>query len=324
MALDKRILTCAVDAVLGRSSDPKYTPEQRLDGIQKYLQDLAKDYRRNSILINEIIEQTVDAILPIHLENALGVFTEVATVPDGTTKKFHISDGRITAAYIGLGVQQPRQKLYKNSLTVTTAPIGGAVYAEYEDLVTGRVDFTELISQLVMAISDTLYGGIQDALVKAFGSANNANRHAASGFDQQEFDKLKGTVQAYGKPVIIGTGVGLSAISNGPGFEWDKASEQDRLDIRNLGHVAMYKGSDVIELPNTFTDETNTQKVLEDKYIYMMPVGGDKPVKIVLEGKMHIRERQERDWSTTMEYYRKAGVAVLQVNHMAMYENSSL
>jgi hypothetical protein len=56
----------------------------------------------------------------------------------------------------------------------------------------------------------------------------------------------------------------------------------------------------------------------------MMPVDGVKPVKIVLEGGMHIRDKQERDWSQTKEYYRKAGVSVLAVSHMSLFENTSL
>jgi hypothetical protein len=324
MAIDKRILNCAVDAVLGKSSDSKFTPEQRMEGITTYLSELGKDYRRNEILINEIIEETVDAILPIKLGERLGVFAEIAVVGDGVTKKFHVPNGKIKAAYSALGVEQPRQKLYKGSLTVQTAPIAGAVYAEYEDLAAGRVDFAEMILQLVDAIMDTIYAGIQEALIGAFGTVNNANRYAGASFNQSEFDKLKGTVQAYGKPMVIGTGVGLSEISNGAGFDWNKTNEQDRLDIRNLGHVAMYKGANVIELPNTFQDETNSAKVLDDGYVYIMPVDGVKPVKIVLEGSMKIRDKQERDWSTTKEYYRKAGVTVLAVNHMALFENSSL
>jgi hypothetical protein len=324
MAIEQRILNCAVDAVLGKSSDSKFTPEQRVEGITTYLSELGKDYRRNEILINEIIEQTVDQILPIRIEERLGVFAEVAIVGDGVTKKFHVPNGKIKAAYTALGVEQPRQKLYKGSFSVATAPVGGAVYAEYEDLVSGRVEFGAMINQLVDAIMDTIYAGIQEALVGAFGVVNNANRYAGASFNQSEFDKLKGTVQAYGKPVVIGTGVGLAEISNGVGFDWNKTNEQDRLDIRNLGHVAKYKGADVLELPNTFEDETNAAKVIDDGYVYMMPVGGEKPVKIVLEGKMHIRDKQERDWSTTKEFYRKAGVSVLAVNHMALFENTAL
>lgn len=324
MAIEQRILNCAVDAVLGKSSDSKFTPEQRVEGIKNYLSELGKDYRRNFITINEIIEETVDAILPIKIQERLGVFAEVSQVADGVTKKFHVKNGKITAAYTALGVEQPRQKLYKGSFTVSTAPVGGAVYAEYEDLVAGRVDFSEMILQLVDAIMDQIYAGIQDALVGAFGMTNNANRYAGASFSQTEFDKLRGTVAAYGKPAIFGTSVGLSDISNGAGFDWNKTSEQDRLDIRNLGHVAKYKGSDVAELPNSFTDETNATKLLDDGYIYMMPVGGEKPIKIVLEGAMHIREKSERDWSQTKEYYRKVGVSVLAVQHMALFENTSL
>ncbi|EGL17536.1 MULTISPECIES: hypothetical protein [unclassified Paenibacillus] len=188
--IEQRILTCAVDAVLGKSSDAKFTPEQRVEGMRNYLAELGKDYRRNAILINEIVEETVDAILPIKIAERLGVFADFATVGDGVTKKWHVKNGKISAAYTALGVEQPRQKLYKNTFVTQTAPISGAVYAEYEDLASGRVDFADMIIKLVDAIMDQIYAGIQDALVGAFGTTNNANRFAAGTFIQAEFDKL--------------------------------------------------------------------------------------------------------------------------------------
>lgn len=324
MNIDKRVLTCAVDSVLGVSSNPSFTPAQRVEGMRTYLAELGKDYRRNYILINEIVEQTVDAILPIKIADKLGVFVELSTVADGVAKKWHVKNGKITSAYTALGVEQPRQKLYKGSFMTQTVPIGGAVYAEYEDLITNRVDFSEMITQLVDSIMENIYSGIQDALIGAFGTTNNANRFAESGFTQSEFDKLIGTVRSYGQPAIFGTWVGLANISNGAGFDWNKTTEADRLDIRNNGHVARYKGSDVIALPNTFTDETNTDKILDDGYKFILPVGADKPVKIVLEGNMHIKETDERDWSQTKEYYRKAGISVLAVHNSALHEDLTL
>lgn len=322
--LDARILNAAVDVVLGRSSDPKFTAEQRADGFREYLKELSKDYNRNVILINEIIEETVSTVLPIKVTEKLGIFADIATVADGVTKKFHVKNGKITAAYTGLGVEQPRQKLYKGSLSVTTSAIGGAVYAEYEDLVCGRVDFSEMSNMLVDAIMDKIYMGIQDTLVTAFGGTNNANRFAESGLTQTEFDKLMGTVMAYGQPTIVGTWTGLAGLSNASGFDWAKAPDADKIDVRNMGYVAKYKSANVILLPNSFTDETNVTKVIDDGYKYIIPVGVDKPVKIVLEGKMHIKDNQERDWSTTKAYYQKAGISVLAVNSLALHENTAL
>lgn len=322
--IDNRILCAAVDTTLGRSSDEKFTPAQRANGFKAYLAELSKDYARNAILINEIIEETVSTVLPLKVTEKLGIFADVATVGDGVTKKFHVKNGKITAAYTGLGVEQPRQKLYKGSFGVTTSAIGGSVYAEYEDLVCGRVDFSEMTNMLVDAIMDKIYAGIQDALVGAFGTANNANRFAEAGVTQAEFDKLMGTVMSYGQPTIVGTWSGMALLSNAAAFDWLKASEADKLDVRNMGYVAKYKSASVILLPNSFTDETNATKVLDDGYKYIIPVGADKPVKIVLEGRLHIKETQEKDWSTTKEYYQKAGISVLATNNLALHENTSL
>ena len=53
---------------------------------------------------------------------------------------------------------------------------------------------------------------------------------------------------------------------------------------RSTGFIGQFYGTPIVVLPNSYTDETNTAWQLDNKYAYVMPTGGEKVVKVVLEG----------------------------------------
>ena len=52
-----------------------------------------------------------------------------------------------------------------------------------------------------------------------------------------------------------------------------------------------------------------------------MPAGSnERPIKVSLEGDVKIREANREDWSKEMQIYRKAGISVLNTNHIGFVE----
>jgi hypothetical protein len=101
-------------------------------------------------------------------------------------------------------------------------------------------------------------------------------------------------------------------------------SEADKNDMRNKGFIGVYKGLPVVELPNSFEDTDNTTKVFDDQYLFIIPAGSEKIVKVALEGGLITRESQGQDWTSNFEAYQKVGTAVYFVNNIGMYKISSL
>ena len=50
-------------------------------------------------------------------------------------------------------------------------------------------------------------------------------------------------------------------------------------------------------MKNATIDETNEEFVLEDRYIYIIPEGKDKIVKVGIEGDAYVREENGEDWT---------------------------
>ena len=91
--------------------------------------------------------------------------------------------------------------------------------------------------------------------------------------------------------------------------------------IWNSGYLANYKGCPVVILPQTLEDETNSRKVIDPGYVWVIPSGADnRPVKVAFEGTTHMRQRNEKDdWSRDIQIYRKVGVGVMMTNNIFSY-----
>jgi hypothetical protein len=93
----------------------------------------------------------------------------------------------------------------------------------------------------------------------------------------------------------------------------------------NNGYLANYHGHRVIVLPQSFEDETNSKKVIDPSYAWIIPTGGnDKPVKVAFEGSAIVRDIENDDLSKEIQIYKKLGVAAIVTNNICVYRNTSL
>ena len=108
-----------------------------------------------------------------------------------------------------------------------------------------------------------------------------------------------------------------------PAAAW--VSDEMKNTMNNQGFVGIYKGTKVVVLPQSYTDETNTVKQIDPAYAYIFVAeGNSKPVKIAFEGQTIVDEYINADRSREIQAYKKLGVSVVVTNDMFVYEDSSL
>jgi hypothetical protein len=96
-------------------------------------------------------------------------------------------------------------------------------------------------------------------------------------------------------------------------------------ELWRTGRLASYKGKKVIILPQGFTDETNTTKVIDPGYAWIMPTGADtKPVKVAFEGGTIVDEYVNKDRSREIQVYKKVGVVAMLANNICVYVDTEL
>jgi hypothetical protein len=317
--MDKvKVLELCMDVRNNRSSEADKNVEQRKGELVVLFSELLKDYDRNKVEINEIIKENVKEVLKQRTDGALDIFADVAYVPHGTKKEYNVRRGHLKVEYVALGTEIRRQKIYKGKVSAQPQALGAAVYTEWDDILSGRAEsFTDLINEIADKILEQVMFTIQSAFVTAMQNAPAANKYTGA-FSLAQVKNVANTVSAYGRPVIIGTSTALSNITSDTNF---KAAMSDNMkdEFNRNGFIGVWEGKALVQLPNTFTDETNTQWVLSNSYLYIVPVNADKPVKVTFEGGPEMLEQQSfEDGSVTKKTLQKVGVNVLQVPNLGL------
>ena len=287
-------------------------------------------YRENKNLIFAIIEETLDEVLPKKVTEQYQQFAEVKTFGQGDKPIFRRKLGSNKRAKqfitrVGLAGIYEVFKLSKaeESFEVRTSAIGGAAQIGFEEFLDGRVDFAEVTKIIMEGMDELIYKEVAAALKASINQLPPANRAAVAGFDEAAFDKLLTVAAAYGTPTIYCTYE--FAVKMIPQEAW-RYTEAMKDELWRTGRLASYKNHKVVILEQGFEDETNSRKVIDPGYCYIIPTGADsKPVKVAFEGNTIVDEFDNPgDRSRDMHVYKKVGVVCMLANNICAYVDTSL
>ena len=286
-------------------------------------------YRENKNLIFSIIEEVLDDVLPKKVSESYEQFAEVKTFEQGDKPLFRRKINSRTRAKqfitrVGHAGIYEVFKLGKNeeSFEVRTSAIGGAAQIGFEEFLDGRADFSEVVAVVMEGMDDLVYREIGEALKSSINQLPAANRVTTNGFDEAGFDRLLTIASAYGEPTIYCTYE--FAVKMIPQEAW-RYTEAMKDELWKTGRLASYKGKKVIILPQGFTDETNTTKVIDPGYAWIIPTGADtKPVKVAFEGGTIVDEYVNKDRSREIQVYKKVGVVAMLTNNICVYVDTEL
>lgn len=281
-------------------------------------------YRNNKNTFFELVETALTDILPAKVQDRYAQFAEVKTMPQGAKAVFTRKMGKMRAKQfvtrVGLAGVYEVFKLAHESFEVTTSAIGGAYQIGFEEFLDGRANLNEVMEIIMEGMDELIYREIAKALMASVGQLPAANKVVFNGFDEQLLDQVISVVSAYGNPVIYCTRE--FAVKMIPATGWISESMKDARWA--TGYLGNYKGCQVVILPQSFEDETNAKKVIDPGFVWVMPSGNEKPVKVVFEGQMHMRERENDDWSRDFQVYQKVGIGVMMTNNIGSYIDESL
>lgn len=311
--------------------DKKFSYEEMNEALRVEFANLAPNYRaykENQNKIFALIEETIDDVLPARVLEQYSQFAEIKTFPQGVkpifTQKITTAAKRRAKNFIGrVGLAGLYEvfKLDGRSYEVTTNALGGAAQIGFEEFLDGRVDFADVLNIVMEGLDECIYVEIEKQLVGAVANVQSANKSTQSGFVESEMDRLLSIADSYGKSAIYCTFE--FAATMWPSDDRMSSNMKDERWSGN-GYSAMYKNHQVIVLPQSYEDETNTKKVIDPKYAYIIPVGAEKPVKIAFEGGTIVDEYTNYDRSKEVQVYKKVGVRAVFSNAICVYENTSL
>ena len=286
-------------------------------------------YRENRNTIYSIIEEVLDDVLPKKVVEQYSDFAEVQTFKQGDKPIFRrkLNGSKRAKQFItrvGLAGIYEVFKLSAGteSFEVPTSAIGGAAQIGLEEFLDGRVDFAEILDAVMTGMDELVYKEVAQALKASINQLPANNTAVVNGFDEQAFDTLLTIVSAYGVPTIYCTQE--FAVKMIPQQAW-RYTEAMKDELWKTGRLAQYKQYKVVILEQGFEDETNSTKVIDPGYCWILPTGADsKPVKIAFEGNTIVDEFQNADRSREVQVYKKVGVVAMLANNICAYVDTSL
>ena len=289
-----------------------------------------RDYKINQNTIFALIEQTIDEILPARVMEQYGMFAEVKTFAQGDKPIFTTKVNRATRdrakqfiGRVGLaGLYEVFRLEGGKSYEVPTNAHGGAAQIGFEEFLDGNVNFADVLDIVMTGLDDCLYGEIAKQLIGATSSIGAYNKYTGTSFNESAMDKLLSVADAYGSKATIYCTFEFAATMIPSDVRW--ASDNIKNTLWNNGWLGNYKGHNVVILRQSFEDETNSVKVIDPSYCWIIPGGADKPVKIALEGGTIVDEYVNYDRSREIQVYKKLGVRAIFSNDICMYQKTSL
>lgn len=300
--------------------------------VAKELNELVGTYslwRENKNIVFSLMEEIITDKLPAKVIQQYGAFADVKTYRQGEKPIFV---QRITEASkrrakqfitkVGLAGRYEVFKLDGRSYEVTTSAMGAACQVAIEEVLDGRVDMATLVDIVMEGMDERIYAEIASALVATVDTIQAANKVEADSFVESSMDKLLMIADSYGNGRATIYCTFEFAAQMIPASEWRSDAMKD--EMWKNGYLANYKNHQVIVLRQSFTDETNTVKAIDPSYAWIIPGGTDKPIKIAFEGDTCIKDTDGDDWSKTIDFYKKVGVAAIVNNDICVYRNKSL
>lgn len=327
----------------------KYSVEDVNGAVREAIHELAYDYdsyRRNKLDLFEIMQEAYTEVLPKEIESFMGTFAEIRHVGNNEKVQFVVSNGRRRAkqfvtSVAASGVYESF-RLDKNTFEVGTRVIGGSAYIDFERYICGDEDIAESTEILREGLTDAIYGEIQKALISAVNAQNRPakNKAITAGFDPDVMAQLcqvagtygNGGVTIYATPEFV-TAMGPDAIgmpvvwpgtSAGMGVATPVYNPRNINEIAETGRIKTFRGNPIVEMPQSYTDETNEVTTTNPAIAYIFPNGRTKPVKVVLEGNVQIDDFKNRDRSMEVEMYQKVGVGIITNYDWCVYVNADL
>jgi len=315
-------------------ANPSATVADVNDSLRAELKALCGTYqlfRKNKNVLFEIMEETMDEVVPAEVISVVSQFADVRNYPHGAKPEFKIKKGKLRARKFATratasGVYEAF-RLDTDILTIPTFVIGDAAYIDFERFLSGEEDWADYMEALMDGIITAIWKEVYGAIIAGANNVvvgENSTINAGT-YDQAELLRIIRKVGAYGAPVIVATQAFVDAMGPDVIVTAAKAGTQavyapDDIDaIHRYGHVVSFRGTPIIVLPVSFTDVDNKTEIFDGRRAFILPSNGEKVVKVIMEGGMIVKDWENRDNSMEIQAYTKIGAAVLTGNNWGYY-----
>lgn len=309
-----------------RGSVEKYSKTEAENAIRNAVIDACGgewnyfSFNKNKWDVYQIMSEVLSVGLGELLIGKFDNFAEVRDTELGDTVEFIVEDNSLfrVATIADGNVDIRRQKLYNGKLAITTEKLAIKIYEEFDRFIAGRIDWATMVDRVQLSYAHEVALRIYNAIYGSYDTLV-APYQVSGVFDEAKLlDAIAHVEASTGqRAVVFGTKRALAKITTADTSDGMK----DKLNL--LGHYGMFRGTDLLELPQAHKPGTNDFAVADD-FLLVIP-NGEKIVKVILEGDVYIYDTeagQRNDEQIEFFFGRKVGIGVLKAENYAIYKLS--
>ena len=271
----------------------EYSVGQAEDLIRKKLTDLVGDkwnyrtFKKNEHDFYALIEEIITINMSNITVETFGDWVEVKDYELGDEVEFRVTNTNLfKVGNIATGTNTlRRQRMLDSKLPTTAYKMGIAIYEEFDRFITGRTNWSAMVENLGKSFNQEIALQISRAVQGAYNSIH-ANLKFEGVYSDAQLSKLVAKVKG-----LCGGDVKIYGTSDAIGQIEGATSILDANDKRQFGYVKLFKGTEVIELPQTY-DAINDAWGVRNDIIYVIP-GGEKIVKCGFSGQATVIENTD-------------------------------
>lgn len=291
-------------------------------------QEVRRGFRDHGREWLDIIENSAEVVVTQGMEENewFNTYVEKMTIGYGDRLDFYSEDDNLL--FIAKAGESHHDHIlqrltYGQRMNIPTYRHVVKIGADINRYILGDVDWSRWIqtigkSYIVDAQYET-YNALGTAVTKLPVTTGFIGTGALNATYKEQFDDIISNVQAANEGAevsIFGTKTALKKIKALADVNWASIGQKD--SVATTGIIGMYEGTPLVEIPQRFKDRTMTDKLFDDKKLYIMPLLDNKMVKFVDEGATEITEVTEKGetngrWDDIMSYevQRRYGVGVV-------------
>lgn len=307
-----------------------------LEGLTELAGSVNK-FMKNRYDIYDVVIEAIDEVMPKRVISGLSSFAEIREVEEGQKALFKRRLGRNRAkkflTQVGISGVYETFRLDTDTFELNVQAVGGGATIDFQRMIDGAESLAEVMDVITEGLTDAVFYEVHKALSAAYSSSRMpaANKKTGNTFVASDMVKVMNVVRSYGDNVVIFatpnfiSAMGADAIVPVIAETAQGVYHPEDIDaIHKTGLIKIFRGAPVVEIPQSFTDETNTKTWIDDQYAYILPTGKEKIVKVVLEGKTQMRDHENKDNSLEVYAWKKMGAAILTYHNWGIYQNTAL
>lgn len=281
-----------------------------------------KNFRKHKYDAFEIMEDVLALPMGKELTTILNKCVEIEDQNLGDKKVWKVpSVEKFKVAKIASGHQDLRRQRIGQDRVIefSTEWFGIKIYEEFENLVSGRIDFGQLITNVRESFEKHIATMVTLAVFDSYTSLSAGKFYVEGAVTTTNLSQLISRVETKTgmKCAVYGSKTSLSKIAD---KQLANASDAMKHEYGSMGYIGKFEGTDLIELPQSLDNEDNFE--VPDDMLIVIPIGL-KTIKVVFEGEPIVNEGEElsrNDLQKEYVFMRKMGIGVAISNYHGVYK----